>query len=65
MSLKSVCDCGLMKRRSRAPAPMASLPWQVEQNCAASDLPALPADTMKAVQNIYDSRIRGLVHARW
>jgi len=45
--------------------PGGKRPEQVAQNCAASDLPALPADTMEAVRKIYNARIRGLVHARW
>ena len=38
---------------------------QVEENCAASDLPALSASAMSAVQRIYDEKIRSLVHQRW
>jgi aryl-alcohol dehydrogenase-like predicted oxidoreductase len=45
--------------------PGGKRPEQVADNCSASDLPDLSADTMKAIQNIYDSRIRRLVHARW
>jgi aryl-alcohol dehydrogenase-like predicted oxidoreductase len=45
--------------------PGGKRPEQVAENCAASDLPELSADTMKAVQTIYDQRIRPLVHARW
>jgi aryl-alcohol dehydrogenase-like predicted oxidoreductase len=45
--------------------PGGKRPDQVAENCAASDLPALSPETMEAIQGIYDSRIRGLVHARW
>jgi aryl-alcohol dehydrogenase-like predicted oxidoreductase len=45
--------------------PGGKRPGQVAENCAASDLPPLSAETMNAVQAIYDNRIRGLVHARW
>ena len=45
--------------------PGGKRPEQVAQNCAASDLPQLPAETMAAIAEIYDARIRGLVHARW
>ena len=45
--------------------PGGKRPDQVQQNCHASDIPELPPDTMKAIQNIYDTRIRGLVHDRW
>lgn len=38
---------------------------QVKENCAASDLPALSAELMAAVRDIYDRRIRREVHARW
>src|SRR6185369_15069883 len=42
--------------------PGGKRPEQVAENCAASDLPDLSPDTMKAVQTIYQNRIRGLVH---
>jgi aryl-alcohol dehydrogenase-like predicted oxidoreductase len=45
--------------------PGGKRPEQVAENCAASDLPELSADTMKAIHHIYDTRIRSLVHARW
>jgi len=45
--------------------PGGKRPDQVAENCAASDLPPLSPDTMAAVQQIYNSRIRPLVHARW
>jgi aryl-alcohol dehydrogenase-like predicted oxidoreductase len=45
--------------------PGAKRPQQAEENCAASDLPAIPADTMSAVARIYDEKIRPLVHQRW
>ncbi len=45
--------------------PGGKRPEQVAENCAASELPDLPADTMETIRRIYDSRIRGLVHARW
>jgi aryl-alcohol dehydrogenase-like predicted oxidoreductase len=38
---------------------------QVEENCAAADLPPLSNETMEAVRRIYDERIRGMVHYRW
>ena len=38
---------------------------QVADNCSASDLPALPPGTMERVKQIYDERIRPLVHHRW
>ena len=38
---------------------------QVTENCAASNLQPLSADTMNEVRRIYDERIRASVHQRW
>ncbi len=38
---------------------------QVEQNCSASDLPPIANETMGAVRDLYDRKIRGYVHDRW
>ena len=48
-----------------AAIPGAKSVTQVEQNAAASDLPALDAAAMARVQDVYDRHIRGLVHAEW
>jgi aryl-alcohol dehydrogenase-like predicted oxidoreductase len=45
--------------------PGAKRPAQAEENCAASDLPALAPAKMAAIARIYDAKIRPLVHARW
>jgi aryl-alcohol dehydrogenase-like predicted oxidoreductase len=45
--------------------PGGKRPTQVEDNCAAADLPALSDEQMAAVQRIYDEHIRAQVHARW
>ena len=45
--------------------PGAKRPAQVEENCAASNLPPLTDETMTAVKRIYDNKIRPLVHQRW
>jgi aryl-alcohol dehydrogenase-like predicted oxidoreductase len=45
--------------------PGGKRPEQVAENCAASHLPPLTPATMEAIRRIYDTRIRGLVHARW
>jgi aryl-alcohol dehydrogenase-like predicted oxidoreductase len=45
--------------------PGAKTPKQAEENCAASALPPLSAETMAAVAKIYDEKIRPLVHQRW
>jgi len=45
--------------------PGAKRPEQVDDNTAASDLPPLSDDTMAKVREIYDRKIRALVHQRW
>ncbi len=45
--------------------PGAKRPSQAAENCAASDLPPLTENTMRAIREVYDSRIRALVHHRW
>lgn len=45
--------------------PGAKRPEQVEQNCAAADLPPLSDKVMKNVRKIYDRGIRELVHHYW
>jgi hypothetical protein len=37
----------------------------VQENVAAADLPPLPAQTMAAVQAVYDRRLAPEVHQRW
>jgi len=37
----------------------------VEDNARSADLPPLPAETLAAVQEIYDDCVRPLVHHRW
>lgn len=38
---------------------------QVEDNLAAAELAALPADVMQRVRELYDARIKPLVHQSW
>jgi aryl-alcohol dehydrogenase-like predicted oxidoreductase len=38
---------------------------QVEDNLAASELGAIPGDVMKKVRDLYDARIKPLVHQHW
>jgi aryl-alcohol dehydrogenase-like predicted oxidoreductase len=38
---------------------------QAEANAAAASVPELDADTLKAIANLYDRRIRPQVHDRW
>jgi aryl-alcohol dehydrogenase-like predicted oxidoreductase len=45
--------------------PGGRRPEQVADNCHASDLPAITAETMAAIHRIYDERIRAQVHQRW
>jgi aryl-alcohol dehydrogenase-like predicted oxidoreductase len=74
--LKSICPPGvslaqfalrwiLMFDAVTCTIPGAKRPAQVEENCAAADLPALSEDAMIAVRRIYDQSIRPLVHHRW
>ena len=45
--------------------PGGKRPQQVEENCAAADLPPLSEETMAAVRRIYDQHARPQVHHRW
>jgi aryl-alcohol dehydrogenase-like predicted oxidoreductase len=45
--------------------PGAKRPDQVADNIHAADLPALTPETMDRIQEIYDTRIRKLVHHYW
>ncbi|HKR84412.1 MAG TPA: aldo/keto reductase [Terriglobales bacterium] len=45
--------------------PGGKRPDQVRENCQASDLPRLSANTMAAIKTIYDEDIRAGVHQRW
>jgi aryl-alcohol dehydrogenase-like predicted oxidoreductase len=45
--------------------PGAKTPAQARENIAAADLPLISPEAMAAVQNIYDRRVRSLVHAAW
>jgi len=45
--------------------PGASRTEQVTSNCAVSELPPLTPETHEAVNRVYASRIRPLVHYRW
>jgi len=45
--------------------PGAKRPSQVEENARASDLPLLSGAQMGKVREVYDTRIRKLVHQRW
>ncbi|WP_437774655.1 aldo/keto reductase [Sorangium sp. So ce1097] len=45
--------------------PGAKRPDQVDENASAADLPALPPETMAKIREIYDRRLRPVVHQRW
>ena len=45
--------------------PGAKRPDQVDQNVAASDLPALSAQQMQVARDVYDRYIRTHVHQKW
>ncbi|WP_406110258.1 aldo/keto reductase [Kitasatospora purpeofusca] len=45
--------------------PGARNPEQAVANAAAAGLPPLPDSTLAAVRELYDARIRPLVHERW
>ena len=45
--------------------PGAKRPAQVEDNCRAADLPAIPDETMAKVRKIYEQRIKPQVHNYW
>jgi aryl-alcohol dehydrogenase-like predicted oxidoreductase len=74
--LKAVCPKGttmsqfalrwiLMFDAVTCAIPGAKRPEQVEQNCAAADLPHLTDNVMKNVRKIYDRHIKELVHNYW
>jgi len=45
--------------------PGARNPEQARQNAAAAALPPLTAEQLRRIQDLYDRRIRALVHHRW
>ena len=45
--------------------PGAKHASQAEDNARAADLPQLKTETMRTIEQIYDRRIRPLVHHRW
>ena len=55
----------LMHEAVSCAIPGAKRPEQVEDNCAASDLPWLSGKLMRQVQEIYEKYIREDVHQRW
>ena len=45
--------------------PGAKRPVQEEDNAKAADFPPLSAKTMKAIRNLYESKIKPQVHQYW
>jgi aryl-alcohol dehydrogenase-like predicted oxidoreductase len=45
--------------------PGGRRPKQIEENMRAADLPALSAETMQAVDSIYEKHAKAQVHHRW
>jgi aryl-alcohol dehydrogenase-like predicted oxidoreductase len=45
--------------------PGAKRPSQAADNCAASDLPPLSDEAMRAIEALYNTKIGPLVHQRW
>jgi aryl-alcohol dehydrogenase-like predicted oxidoreductase len=55
----------LMNEAVTCVIPGGKRPAQVDDNCAAADLPALSADTMAKVRALYEQRIQKYVHPYW
>ena len=55
----------LMFPEVTAAIPGAKTPEQAEANIQAATFPALDAETMRQVQEVYDTFIRAEVHSRW
>jgi aryl-alcohol dehydrogenase-like predicted oxidoreductase len=55
----------LMQEAVTCAIPGGRRPKQIEENMRAADLPALSAETMKAVDSIYEKHAKAQVHHRW
>ncbi|MDR3373363.1 MAG: aldo/keto reductase [Ancalomicrobiaceae bacterium] len=55
----------LMQEAVSVVIPGGKNPKQVGENIAAAELPAIPAETMRKIVQIYDERIKPFVHQRW
>jgi len=55
----------LMHEAVTCAIPGAKRPEQVEENMSASDLPPLSEDVMQQVKDLYEQKIRPLVHHYW
>ena len=45
--------------------PGASRTEQLQNNIAAAELPPLTKEQMQAVQVLYDTRLRQIIHSQW
>jgi aryl-alcohol dehydrogenase-like predicted oxidoreductase len=55
----------LMQEAVTCAIPGGRRPKQIEENMRAADLPALSAETMQAVDSIYEKHAKAQVHHRW
>ena len=55
----------LMNEGVTCAIPGGKRPSQVEDNCAAADLPPLTGELMGKIRTIYEARIQPLVHPHW
>lgn len=55
----------LMADGVTATIPGAKTPDQARANAAAADIPPLPAATMARIAELYETRVKPLVHQRW
>jgi aryl-alcohol dehydrogenase-like predicted oxidoreductase len=55
----------LMQPGITSTIPGAKTPEQARSNAAAAGLPALPPATLDRIAEVYESRIKPLVHQRW
>lgn len=55
----------LMRPEVTCAIPGAKRVAQVEDNCAAADLPEISASTLQAVRALYDQEVRAHVHHYW
>src|SRR5581483_1432345 len=55
----------LMNEAVTCAIPGAKRPAQVDENCAAADLPPLSPDTMARIRAIYEQRIQKHAHQYW
>lgn len=58
-------DLGAMFDGVTAAIPGGKRRDQVEQNCAASNLPKIDATTMEGVRNLYETELKSFVHQGW